>query len=337
MIVVNPKRTSRTPAFLATTLLASALACTAQPARAADPELRHIRICDTSACYYAWNVVDSDRDGVCDADEIAIGSDPQDPNSKPPLSVVVTLVGKGLLPTYEFGVGKVIVYPDKLQATIEAGLDKDPLAAFPLGGRKDAITQLGVPSELLAQSGIDAEHDGLTLNLQHDQKSGLPEARMGGIAISLISAGDDEDPVLNGIVDIDHYDDGSTGYLLDNGDYLYDGADGHGYRKDKDETVLDDWYVNPDADTGTGEPTPEQLAAWKRLQNATKRTVVNHEPIGGEDPSTIVDRGDLIILIDPEYSDYVGIESGPPQVDRAEPELHPGLPNPLEAACPKCP
>src|SRR5688572_26542796 len=98
MIVVNPKRTSRTPAFLATTLLASALACIAQPARAADatetadPELRHIRICDTSACYYAWNVVDSDRDGVCDADEISIGSDPLDPNSRPPLSVVVTLI-----------------------------------------------------------------------------------------------------------------------------------------------------------------------------------------------------------------------------------------------------
>ena len=342
MIVVNPKRTSRTPAFLATTLLASALACIAQPARAAeateaaDPELRHIRICDTSACYYAWNVVDSDRDGVCDADETSVGSDPQDPNSKPPLSVVVTLIGKGLLPTYEFGVGKVIIYPDKLQSTIEAGL-KDPLAAFPLGGRKDAMTQLGVPLDLLAESGIDAEHDGLTLNLQHDQKSGLPEARMGGVVISLISAGDDAEPQLNDVTDIYHYDDGSTGYTLDNGDFLYDGADGHGVRQDKDGNIIDDWYVNPDADTVTGDPTPEQFAAWERVQNATKRTVANREPIGGEDPSTIVDRGDHIILIDPEYSDYVGIMSGPPQIDRAEPELHPGLPNPLEAACTKCP
>src|SRR5687768_12683244 len=113
MIVVNPRRTSRTPAFLATALLA-ALACIAQPASAAeavetaDPELRHIRICDTSACYYAWNVVDSDGDGVCDADETSVGSDPHDPDSRPPLSVVVALIGQGLLPTYEFGVGKVI-------------------------------------------------------------------------------------------------------------------------------------------------------------------------------------------------------------------------------------
>ncbi|MCI4568514.1 hypothetical protein [Lysobacter sp. CFH 32150] len=317
-------------------MLASALACTAQPARAADPELRHIRICDTSACYYAWNVVDSDRDGVCDADEIAVGSDPYDPNSKPPLSVVVALLGKGLLPTYEFGVGKVIVYPDKLQSTIEAGL-KDPLAAFPMGKRADAMSLIGLPTELMAEHGFDVEHDGITLTLQHDQKSGLPEARMGGVVISLISADDGEDPVLNDVTEIYNYDDGSTGYLLDNGDFLYDGADGHGLRQDKDGNIIDDWYVNPDADTGTGEPTPEQFAAWKRVQNATKRTVVNREPIGGEDPSTIVDRGDHIILIDPEYSDYVGIESGPPQIDRAEPELHPGLPNPLEAACTKCP
>ena len=336
MIVVNPKRASRTPAFLATTLLASALACTAQPARAAEPELRHLRICDTSACYYAWNVVDSDRDGVCDADETAVGSDPQDPNSKPPLSVVVALLGKGLLPTFEFGVGKIIVYPDKLQATMETGLE-DPLAAFPLGERKDGMTLMGLSPEQLAEHGFDAEHDGITLTLQHDQKSGLPEKRVGGVVISLISAGDDQDLEPPALVEMFHFDDGSTGYLFDNGDFLYDGADGHGTREDKNGTITDTWYVNPDADAGTGDPTPEQIAAWERVQNATKRTVANHEPIGGQDPSTIIDRGDHIILIDPEYSDYVGIASGPPQVDRAEPELHPGLPNPLEAACTKCP
>jgi hypothetical protein len=336
MIVGTPKRTSGTPAFLATTLLASALACIAQPARAADPELRHVRICDTSACYYAWNVVDSDGDGVCDADEVTAGSNPYDARSTPPLKVVASLLGKGLLPTFEFGLGKVILYPEKLQSTMEAGL-KDPLAAFPVGKRNTAMALLGVSMEVAAKNGIDVVHDGITLTLQHDAKSGLPAKRVGGTALSLISAGDSAEPDMNGIVEIYHYDDGATGYKLENGDWLYDGADGHGVRQDKDGIIIDDWYVNPDADTGTDAPTDEQLAAWKRVVNATKRTVANHEPVGGQDPSEIIDRGDLIILIDPEYSDYVGTVSGPPQTNRAQPELHPDLPNPQETACVKCP
>ena len=39
MIVGNPNRASGTPALLATTMLASALACSAQPAMAEEPEL----------------------------------------------------------------------------------------------------------------------------------------------------------------------------------------------------------------------------------------------------------------------------------------------------------
>jgi hypothetical protein len=344
MSVATTRRTSGTSAFLATTLLASALACTAPPARAEEPQLRHVRICDTSACYYAWNVVDSDGDGVCDADEVSVGSDPYDPKSTPPLRSIVSLLGKGLLPTFEFGLGKVIVYPDKLQSTMEAGLEQDPLVAFPLGKRKDVMAQMGLSSELLAENGIDAEHDGITLNMEHDSKSGLPAARVGGIAISLISAGEEsdhgtgEDLDLPAVVETYNYEDGATGYKFDNGDWLYESADGaHGIRQDKDGIVTDDWYVNPDADTGNGEPTTEQLAAWKRMVNTTTRTVVNHEPIGDQDPSTIVDRGDLIVLIDPEYGDYVGTVSGPPQIIRAEPERHPGLPNPQETGCLKCP
>ena len=336
MIVGNTTRTSGTPALLATTLLAAALACPAQPARAAEPELRHVRICDTSACYYAWNVVDSDGDGVCDADEITAGSDPYDRKSTPPLKIVVSLLGKGLLPTFEFGLGKVIVYPEKLQSTMEAGL-KDPLTAFPVGKRSNGMALLGVSLEMAAKNGIDAEHDGITLTLEHDPKTGVPARRVGGVDMSLVSAGDDEDLDLPEVKEIINYDDGSTGYILTNGDSIYDGADGHGVRMDKNGKVLDDWYVNPDADTGSGEPTKEQLAAWKRVVNATKRTVANHEPVGGQDPSTIIDKGGLIILIDPEYSDFVGTVSGPPRTVQAQPEYHPGLPNPQENACVKCP
>jgi hypothetical protein len=329
-----------------TTLLASALLpmlgamSFASSVHAADPELRHIRICDLSACYYAWNVVDSDGDGYNDADEIVAGSDPYDPESRPGLSLIVDLIGAQMLPTFEFGVGKIIVNPAELQAELEAhgGGTESPLAAFPLGERKDAFTRLGLDTELLAEHGYDAEFDGLTLVRQNNADSGLPERRVGGVQIGLISAGGDGDLDLPAVVEIHNYDDGATGYTLDNGDFIYVGADGHGLRQDKDGNILDDWYVNPDADTGSGEPTEEDIKAWERIRNATVRTVAGWSSIEA-DPATLRDPNKTIILIDPEYADMKADISNPPQIDTAQPELHPGLPNPLldGGGCfPKC-
>jgi hypothetical protein len=310
-------------------LFATGLTCAIHPAMAADPELRHVRLCDTSVCYYAWNIVDSDGDGVSDADEIMAGSDPYDAKSRPPLEVIVTLVGKQQLPSFEFGLGKVILYPDKLQETIEAGTP-DPLAAFPLGKRKDGLSRMGLSPDLLAEHGIDADHDGFTLTFDTGQNSGLPARHVGGVDISLISAGDDEDLDLPAVTEIYNYDDGATGYKLDNGDFIYDGADGHGLRQDKNGKILDDWYVNPDADTGVGAaPTDEQIKAWERLRNATVRTVAEWSAIE-TDPSTLTKPRDLVVLIDPEYSDYSTTLSGPPTIDTAQPETRPDLPNPQE-------
>jgi hypothetical protein len=283
-----------------------------------------------SACYYAWNVVDSAGAGVSDADETVAGSDPYDAKSRPPLNVLVTLVGKQSLPTFEFGLGKVIVYPDKLQAVIEAA-KKDPLAAFPLGGRKDAMSRLGLSSDLLAAHGIDAAHDGLTLFFDRNDKSGAPERRVGGIDIRLISAGDEEDLDVPTVVEIYNYDDGATGYKLDNGDFIYDGADGHGLRQDKTGKIINQWYVNPDADTGGGEPTDEQFKAWERTHNATKWTVETLAP-PIDDPSGVRNPRDTIVLIDPEYSEYSGTIQDVPRIDKASPETRPDLPNPQEPA-----
>ena len=144
------------PALLVSAvMLALGVTTAMRPALAADPELRHIRVCDLSACYYAWNVTDSDNDGYNDADEIVAGTDPYDPKSRPRLSLIVDLIGAQLLPTFEFGVGKMIVNPAELQAELEAhgGGQDSPLAAFPLGGRKDALTRMGLDSELLAKHG----------------------------------------------------------------------------------------------------------------------------------------------------------------------------------------
>lgn len=337
-----------------TTLLTSALLSAlgamffASPVQAAsklppaDPELRHLRVCDLSACYYVWNVVDSDDDGYNDADEIVAGSDPYDPKSTPGLSLIVDLIGAQMLPTFEFGVGKIVLNPAELQAELEAhgGGTESPLAAFPLGERKDGLTRMGLDTELLAKHGYDAEFDGLTLVLQNNPKSGLPERRVGGVRVDLISAdgGEGEDLDLPNVVEIYNYDDGATGYKLDNGDFIYDGADGHGLRQDKDGKIIDDWYVNPDADTGSGEPTEEDIKAWERIRNATVRTVAYWSGIE-VDPETLRDRNETIMLVDPAYAELNAQIWDKPQIDRAQPEIRPDLPNPLVdgGGCwPKC-
>lgn len=304
--------------------VALALALSTPAAFAGDGALRHVRICDASACYYAWRVVDSDGDGVSDADERVAGTDPYDARSRPSLSRLVDLLGKSMLPTFEFGLGEVVLYPEKLQETIEAA-NKDPLAAFPLGQRKSAASRLGISGELLSSYGIDIRQ-GIALQQSIDTRTGVPSRRVGGIDLSLISAGDDE-PQVNDVVDFINHDDGATTYVLDNGDRIYVGVDGHGLRTDKNGKVLDDWYVNPDADTGSGKPTDEQFKAWERMRNATIRTVADR-PQPTFDPDGRVKPRDLIVLIDPEYADYGGMVQDAPTIDTAQPETRPDLPNP---------
>ncbi|MGN6152186.1 MAG: thrombospondin type 3 repeat-containing protein [Lysobacteraceae bacterium] len=310
---------------------AIALTALAGTARGKDDTLRHVRLCDASYCYYAWNVVDSDGDGVCDADERVAGTDPHDPKSRPSPEIIATLVGKQMLPSFEFGLGKVILYPEKLQETIEAGA-KDPLATFPVGERKDAMTRLGLSAELRAEHGIQVG-EGFTLAQEFDPKGGAPYRRVGGIDVRLISDEDDDagwEPLTSSpeVMEIYNYEDGSTGYKLTNGDWLYDGADGHGLRQDKDGKIIDQWYVNPDADTGAGgPPTDEQLKAWERAHGATVLTVQGHEP-PTFDPDGLQKPRDLIVLIDPEYGNYSGMIQDAPRVTTAQPETRPDLPNP---------
>lgn len=324
------------------TLIASAmaaglwLAASGAQAQDGDPELRHIRVCDTSACYYAWRVLDSDRDGVSDADEIVAGTDPYDAANRPTLDLMVAMIGERMLPTFEFGLGKVIVSPAEVQAMIESiRPDQSGQAAFPLDGRKDALSRLGLSGELLSEHGIDPDSDGLTLRQDFDASSNAPYRRVGGIDMRLISAGGNVQ--LDDVVDTKRHDYGTT-YYLKNGDTMYVGDDGHGVRQDKDGKIIDDWYVNPDADTGNGEPTEEQFKAWERIRNATMRTVADREQ-PTFDPDGVQDPRATIVLIDPEYADYGGIVQDAPNIDTAQPETRPDLPNPQQdgGGCwPKC-
>jgi hypothetical protein len=312
--------------LVAAVLLALGTICASSPVRAEDPPLRHVRVCDTSACYSAWGVVDSDDDGFSDADEIVAGTDPFDPKSRPPLPLIVDLIGAQMLPTFEFGVGKMTVKPADIQIQLEAfGGGESPLAAFPVGDRKDALTRLGLDTDLLAEHGYKAEFDGLTL-VRENPKDAPPVRRVGGVDARLISAGDGDEPQINDVVDIYNYDDGSTGYKLDNGDFIYDGADGHGLRQNKDGIIIDQWYVNPDADTGPTEPTEDDIKAWERLRNAVVRTVAGWSNGVEADPETLRDPNETIILVDPEYQDYEAEVGDPPKIKSATPDTRPDLP-----------
>ena len=342
------------------TLIASAiaigvaLASLAPAVRADDAKLRHIRLCDISACYYAWNVVDSDRDGVNDADEVVAGTNPRDRTSRPPLSLIVEMIGAQLLPTFEFGVGKIVVRPADLQIAIEKYGDmtpESPLAAFPLGKRKDATTRLGLDAKLMADFGISVEFDGFTLVRDFQKgKDGkeIPARRVGGVDISYISAGGDDGvdggvpvPKEPTVVYSEDFKNGDKFIKLDSGDEVLIHKNGSSERTGPDGMPKkNSGYVNPDADTGTGtgKPTEEQFKAWERIRNATSRTVAGWSPME-VDPKDIVDRKGTIILIDPNFVDYEGTVSGPPRFNRALPETRPDMPSPLDqidSCWPRC-
>lgn len=324
---------------------AVALTCTATPARAEEPQLRHIRLCDVSACYYAWNVVDSDDDGISDADELVAGFDPHDPSSRPPLPLMVEMIGAQSLPTFEFGVGEMVVRPVDLQAQLEKlgmTMPDSPLAAFPLEGRKDAVIHLGLDPKQVADFGISIESDGFTLVRGFNEDTKVPERRVGGVSVSWISEGEDGGtpaPAEPKVVYSDPMKNGDLFIKLDNGDEVVSHPDGGYERTGKDGMPKkNSGFVDPDADPGEGKPTDEQVKAWERVHNATVLTVFGWSPIE-IDPKDIEDRKGTIILIDPNYMGYEGMVSGPPQIDSAQPETRPDLPDPgqPDTGCwPKC-
>lgn len=331
---------------LSAALAVALLTAGASPsASAKEDHLKYLRVCDQSACYHAWNVVDSDGDGYNDADEIVAGTDPYNPVSRPDMRVVVELIGKQLLPTFEFGVGKMVVNPAELHAALEeyglGGGVESPLAAFPLGERKDALTRMGLDVEQLAGFGLDFENDGLTLVRGFDQKKEIPVRRVGGVTLDMISnedpAGDTPLPEETNF-EYEKFQDGSDFYRFENGDEVLITPDGKVERTNKEGKVIYTGYVNPDADTGT-EPTKEQFAAWERVRNATVRTVFGWTPVEVGDPDDIKDRKDTIIYINPEMADFQGTVSGAPDFNRAQPETRPDLVSPIVAGggCwPKC-
>jgi hypothetical protein len=81
-------------------------------------------LCDATGCYVAWRVVDSDRDGVSDADEIMSGTDPHDPASRPGLVHLAELGFEHRLPSFEAGLGAFVALPAEIvHAREKTGVD----------------------------------------------------------------------------------------------------------------------------------------------------------------------------------------------------------------------
>lgn len=309
------------------------------------PEVRHARLCDLSGCYVAWRVVDSDGDGVCDADELVAGTDPYDPLSKPSLQVIAELGGKATLPSFEAGRGVFAVFPEKMQALLQEyykGKSAIEMAqAFPLGPKRgDSLSRVGIDADMLKEYSItmggltnDPLHDGFTVGLKKNDDSGIPGRRVGGIEMRLIS--EDMAPITKVA---DHGGEKKLEFYKDGGE-VHTYKDGFTRTDQSDKTVV--WrneegkitkvhpgsYFNPDADTGSGEPTPEQKKAQDRLRGAAVNTVDGWSAPGTEDPQ-LLDRRTLIMLVDPEYLDSTLMVLDQPRLTDAQPDVRPDLPHP---------
>jgi hypothetical protein len=299
-------------------------------------KLRYARICDTSGCYLAWDVVDSDHDGVCDADELMAGTDPYDPLSKPSLSVIVEVGGKKRLPSFEAGLGAFFVFPETMQAFVAARA-KDPLAAFPIGSKRgDSLSRAGISAELLKQNGIDSQLDGFTIGIEHTTDAGLPGRRVGGIEVRLISEGDDMAPLTplpHGGKAKEETLDGDHFVTYNDGTVRVDWETGGGMEMDGNGFVMETWYVNPDADQESTVPTPEQKVAFARLRGTAIRTMEGWSAPRAETISG--DKRETIVLLDPEYAYNPAMIFEAPKVTNVQPERRPDLPQPDLPANPK--
>ena len=290
----------------------------------------YARLCDASSCYLAWNVVDSDRDGVCDADELMAGTDPYNPLSKPSLRVVVGVAAKAQLPSFEAGQGAFFVFPEKLQGMMKE-TQKNPLSAFPLTWeREDSLTRLGISSDALTKYGVDALRDGFTIGLDREAKDTFPGRRVGGIELRLISQDEELVPLAElpngGIVKTEVLN-GDKFTTYKDGTVMAEWETGGGTVMDADGYVVDRWYVNPEGDQTATVPTPEQEAAALRLRGAAIRTIEgwSSPDFSGTKPR---DTRPTIILVDPEYAENTAQVFDAPKLTTAQPETRPDLPSP---------
>ncbi len=263
-------------------------------ASAADADVWEARLrCDPTGCLLASPALkDSDRDGVSDADEIAAGTDPYNPLSRPSLKELIDLASVNELPSFAMTLGQFMVFPDPavLMKDYEKPMAKELQGAFDSKSRESSLAKLGIKPDLVGP--ISGAGDILSIvNPNPTAKGSRPPGAQANymdlVANQTIPKGQQQ----IGDLTVNHY-----WTLDDNGKLL--SADSYAITKDgdlawekhcpggKDCETTGDGYVNPD---DTGDVTDPRFVSVATNAAAFERVVAklgyNTTPanIGGVD------------------------------------------------------
>ncbi|PZF92060.1 hypothetical protein C1I93_20150 [Micromonospora endophytica] len=126
-------------------------------------KLSYARFCDPTGCYLSWRVVDSDGDGFSDADELAAGTDHRDPTSTPTLQVAVELASVNKLPTFSYGRGSFIAFPEEVLKIREETTNLPTLGIFAMPVRTDTYSRLGIDLKQFEELKLSVQRDGVAI------------------------------------------------------------------------------------------------------------------------------------------------------------------------------
>lgn len=201
---MGPRNHTRTIACLIVLAAVAVPATTATPATPAtpattertpaQPDKRRSRLkCDlrSGICLLTDADADTDGDGFSDADEQALGTDPNDPLSTPTVGRYLDQLSEQVLPSFASGRTTIFVPPTQTPAGASlAGatgqLSIEGKFGFPV--RRDALSRLGISAKSVAAAGLDLTN-GLTIRAAGDAKGGSGGIRIGGSGVPAMMGG----------------------------------------------------------------------------------------------------------------------------------------------------